>query len=213
MKRSKNKRLKPLKNVDTLSRLLFLETFLLLFFPLFVLGPFIFGGIKKAIAIAFIASLAISPVVMFALGRFSSNVASLIYGGGHRTWNEREQLDVDLNTAKYYKMKKEFDQALKTVNRILEIDPDLSEALFLKAQILWEGFENPTVAKGYLKKVIEKKQDKNETIHRWASNLYYELSEIEKNRETHLQGEVSGALFLCHIFQRGHRINDLRLKQ
>jgi len=211
MKRFKNKRSKPLKNVDTLSGLLFLETFLLLFYPLCILGYFRFG--IKGIAIAFIASLAISPVVTFALGRFSSNVASLIYGGGHRTWNEREQLDSDLNTAKYYKMKKEFDQALKTVNRILEIDPDLSEALFLKAQILWEGFENPTVAKGYLKKVIEKKQDKNETIHRWASNLYYELSEIEKNRETHLQGEVSGALFLCHIFQRGHRINDLRLKQ
>ena len=117
-----------------------------LFFPLCVIGALIVG--IKGIAIAFIASLAISPVVTFALGRFSSNVASLIYGGGHRTWNEREQLDGDLNTAKYYKMKKEFDQALKSVNRILEIDPDLSEALFLKAQILWEGFENPTVAKG-----------------------------------------------------------------
>ncbi len=185
MKRSKNKRLKPLKNVDTVSRSHFLKTFFWLFFPLCLLGSFMVG--IKGIAIAFIASLAISPVVMFALGRFSRNTASLVYGGGHGTWNEREQLDGDLNTAKYYKMRKEFDQALKTVNRILEIDPDLSEALFLKAQILWEGFENPTAAKGYLKKVIEMKQDKNETIHRWASNLYYELSEIEKNIKSRSQ--------------------------
>ncbi len=150
----------------------------------------------KGIAIAFIASLAISHVVMFTFGKFSRNTASLIYGGGHGTWNEREQLDGDLNTAKYYKMRKEFDQALKTVNRILEIDPDFSGALFLKAQILWEGFENPTAAKGYLEKVIEMKQDKNETIHRWASNLYDELSEIEKNRESHLQSDKTLILSL-----------------
>ena len=156
MKRSKNKRLKPLKNVDTVSRSLFLKTFFWLFFPLCLLGPFIFG--IKGIAIAFIASLAISHVVMFTFGKFISNTASLIYGGGHGTWNEREQLDGDLNTAKYYKMRKEFDQALKTVNRILEIDPDFSGALFLKAQILWEGFENPTAAKGYLEKVTEKSE-------------------------------------------------------
>jgi hypothetical protein len=54
----------------------------------------------KGIAIAFIASLAISPVVMFTFGKFSRNTASLIYGGGHGTWNEREQLDGDLNTEK-----------------------------------------------------------------------------------------------------------------
>jgi hypothetical protein len=82
------------------------------------------------------------------------------------------------------------------VNRILEIDPDFSGALFLKAQILWEGFENPTAAKGYLEKVIEMKQDKNETIHRWASNLYDELSEIEKNRESHLQSDKTLILSL-----------------
>jgi tetratricopeptide (TPR) repeat protein len=179
---------------DFVSRSHFLKTFFLLFFPLCLLASFMAG--IKGIAIAFIASLAISHVVMFTFGKFISNTASLIYGGGHGTWNEREQLDGDLNTVKYYKMRKEFDQALKTVNRILEIDPDFSGALFLKAQILWEGFENPTAAKGYLEKVIEMKQDKNETIHRWASNLYDELSEIEKNRESHLQSDKTLILSL-----------------
>ncbi len=185
MKRSKNKRLKPLKNVDTVSRSQFLKTFFWLFLPLCIIGALIAG--IKGIAIAFIASLAISFVAMFALRIFSRNTSSFIYGGGHGTWNKRERLDGELNTAKYYKMRKEFDQALKTVNRILEIDPDFSDALFLKAQILWKGFENPAAAKRYLKKIIEMKQDKKKTTHRWASNLYDELSEIEKKRDAHLQ--------------------------
>jgi tetratricopeptide (TPR) repeat protein len=108
----------------------------------------------------------------------------LIYGGGHGTWTEREQLEGDLNTVKYYKVNKKYDQALKTVNNILKRDPQFTEALFIKAQILWDGFENSAAAKASLKKIIETKKDENESIHRWASNLYDELAEIEINKES-----------------------------
>jgi hypothetical protein len=74
---------------------------------------------------------------------------------------------------------KKYDQALKTVNNILKRDPEFTEALFIKAQILWDGFENSAAAKANLKKITEIKIDKDESIHRWASNLYDELTEIE----------------------------------
>jgi len=76
-------------------------------------------------------------------------------------------------------MRKEYDQALKAVNNILNRDPEFSEALFIKAQILWEGFKNSAAAKGNLKKIIEIKKDKNEPFYRWASNLLDELTKIE----------------------------------
>jgi hypothetical protein len=41
---------------------------------------------------------------------------------------------------------------LVKVNEILSQEPDFSEALFLKAQILWEGYKSAQGAKIYLDK-------------------------------------------------------------
>ena len=176
MKQSKKKKSKPLKNIDVVAWSQFIKFFVWLFGPLCVVSILFFR--IKGVAITFILSIVITPVVMFVLDKFSGGTSSLIYGGGHGTWSEREKLEGDLNTAKYYKMRKEYDQALKGVNDILKRDPEFSEALFIKAQILWEGFENSAAAKGNLKKIIEIKIDKDESIHRWASALYDELNEI-----------------------------------
>lgn len=187
MKQSKNKKLKPLTDIDLVAWSQFIKFFVWLFGPLCVVSLLFFG--IKEVAITFILSLVITPVVMFVLDKFSGGTSSLIYGGGHGTWSEREQLEGDLNTVKYYKMRKEYDQALKAVNNILNRDPEFSEALLIKAQILWEGFENSASAKGNLKKIIETKKGKDEPIHRWASTLYDELTEIERNKELDLQSK------------------------
>ena len=177
MTKSKNKKLNPLRNIDSIARSQFIKFFVWLFGPLCVLGIFMTG--IKGIVISFVVSIVITPVVMFVLDKFSGGTSSLIYGGGPGTWDEREQLEGDVNTVKYYKMRKEYDQALKTVNNILNKDPEFSEALLIKAQILWEGFKNSAAAKGNLKKIIELKKDKEEPFYRWALNLYDELTEIE----------------------------------
>ena len=192
MKQSENKKFKPLKNIDSVARSQFIKFFLWLFGPLCVLG-FLFIRIE-GIAIAFIASLVITPVVMFVLDKFSGGTSSLIYGGSHGTWSERELLEGDLNTAKYYKMRKEYDQALKAVNHILKIDPEFTEALFIKAQILWDGFENSAAAKANLKKIIEMKKEEDTSFYRWASNLYDELTEIERNKELDLESNKTCGL-------------------
>jgi len=177
VKQPKNKRFNPLRNIDAVARSQFIKFFVWLFGPLCVVSILFFG--IKGVVITFILSLAITPVTMLALDKFSGGTSSLIYGGGHGTWSKREQLEGDLNTVKYYKMRKEYYQAIKTVNNILNKDPEYTEAIFIKAQILSEGFKNPAAAKGNLKKIIEIKTDEDEPIHRWASNLYEELTEIE----------------------------------
>jgi hypothetical protein len=177
VKQSKNKKLQTLKNIDVVAGAQFIKFLVWLFGPLCVVCLFYFGLI--GVVIAFILSIVITPATMFALDKFSGGTSSLIYGGGHGTWSDREQLEGDLNTVKYYKVNKKYDQALKTVNNILKRDPEFTEAIFIKAQILWDGFENSAAAKANLKKITEIKIDKDESIHRWASNLYDELTEIE----------------------------------
>jgi tetratricopeptide (TPR) repeat protein len=87
--------------------------------------------------------------------------------------------------ARYHKMQNEFDQALGTVNAVLEQDPEFPDALFLKAQILGDGFGNSAAAKRYLKKVMKAVPNKDETIHRWASTYYDELTGMERGKQTH----------------------------
>jgi tetratricopeptide (TPR) repeat protein len=98
-------------------------------------------------------------------------------------WTTREQLEGELNQANYYKRKEDFQKALKTVNRIIDMDPNFPEALYLKAQILWEGFENHGGAQSYLKKIIEVANDKDTTIRRWAISLSEEIDSVKDRCE------------------------------
>ena len=168
----KKRRSGPLKDINSVARSQFIKTFVLLFAPLCILA---------GVWIAFIVSLAGSVLIMLILERFGRGTASLLYGGGYGSWSKREQLLGDLNTVKHHKMRKEYDQALKAVNDILNQDPDFLEALYYKARILWEGFGNTAAAKGYLKQIIATKKEEDKTIHRWASMLYDELTAIEKD--------------------------------
>ena len=70
-----------------------------------------------------------------------------------------------------------FDDALLKIEAVLAKDPDFPEALFLKAQILWEGFEDRQAAKECLLKIIKVEPDKKAVFRRWALSFYGELSE------------------------------------
>jgi len=68
-------------------------------------------------------------------------------GGGptsHRVM--RGELKKNINQANYLKRSGDYHNALKTVNLIIQIDPGYPDALLLKAQVLWEGFDNKKAA-------------------------------------------------------------------
>ena len=76
---------------------------------------------------------------------------------------------------RYHKLCHRFDDALLTIEEVLARDPDFVEALLLKAQILWEGFEDAKAARRCLFKILVVEPDETAVFHRWALNLYKEL--------------------------------------
>ena len=93
----------------------------------------------------------------------------------------RDQLAGTMSIARNHKMNKRFDQALLSVEEVIAKDPDYCEALLLKAQILWEGFEDDTEAKVCLEKIMDAEKAYDNTIYRGASSLYEELTECKKS--------------------------------
>ena len=88
--------------------------------------------------------------------------------------NLREIFSADMEKARHSKRQKRFHDALKSVNVVITEIPDYPEALFLKAQILWEGFGNYEQAVNYLDKVLQL-VDEQEGLYRWASTYYDEV--------------------------------------
>lgn len=132
------------------------------------------NGIAGAVAGFVIGS------VLALLGLFVVSQASSIFGvlAGERSasFSRREQLESDMQQARYHKANKEYDVALRKVNELLKSDPEYPEALFLKAQIVWEGFNNRASAEANLKKVQEIVTDETAAIYLWASSLLDEIS-------------------------------------
>jgi hypothetical protein len=78
---------------------------------------------------------------------------------------------------RYHKLCHRFDDALLTIEEVLAKNPDFVEALLLKAQILWEGFEDGKAARGCLLRILAVEPDEKAVFHRWALNIYNELSQ------------------------------------
>lgn len=66
----------------------------------------------------------------------------------------RDELQHNIHQASYLKRSGDYQNALNTANLILKIDPDFPEALLLKAQILWEGFQNEKAASAIVGQVL-----------------------------------------------------------
>ncbi|MFH2011996.1 MAG: tetratricopeptide repeat protein [Pseudomonadota bacterium] len=165
--------MKPLKDIDLVVRAQYLKIFAWCFFPFTFIGGALFGYV--GIFIGVLLSLVIPVPILFILDRIGG-FASLLYRGRRANWSQHEQLEGDLTQVKYLKMIKNYATALELLDTILNHDPNHPEALFIKAQILWEGFENYAGAKVCLKKVIDMESIKDDPIRRWASNLSDEIT-------------------------------------
>ena len=162
----------PEKEGNLTNRTFFLKTYFKICAPLFILFFVVFGfwkGLLASVTISFFASI----IVIFVVEKLSSTT-KILYGTTHANISVREQMMSTLETAKIAKMNKDFQMAIKIVNEILEKDPTFHDALFVKAQILHEGFRNTDSAKKYLKRIVEQAKS-GQKIHTWASSLYDQL--------------------------------------
>ena len=130
-----------------------------------------------------IFSLWVMPLcalMVYVVEKFGSGLGRFLSGWSSRRLTTRETLAADLDKARYNKREGRFQEALTIINGVLDKDPNFPDALFLKAQILWKGFGNAGVAKECLKKVMQL-VPKDETLHRWASSYYDEVTGMEKS--------------------------------
>ena len=121
-----------------------------------------------------LSSIPFCFLLAYCLERFGSALGNLFSGWSSRRVSPRETLSADLEKAKSCKRNGEFEEANQIIDQVLEKDPDFPDALYLKAQILWEGFEKKQEASECLLSVMKLVPQKN-TLHRWASSLLKEL--------------------------------------
>ena len=174
--------MKHRKDTDSAENAMVLRNILWTFPYLSVIG-LLFGyllagspGAVFGLIAAAAASIVIESATSIFTGILGGGVINVFYGLGRRTIGTRERMAGDLNVVRFHKRSGKFDEALLKLEAILARDPDFPEALFLKAQILWEGFEDRYAAKECLLKIIKVEPDKKAVFHRWALNFYRELS-------------------------------------
>ena len=167
---------KPLRDSDSINRSLFLRAFFWAFPFLGFLGLFIYG--IAGVIMAFFVSVVAALITLFAVNVLGGSGGKL-FTGRRPIWKPHEQYAGLLDQARHHKTQKRFDKALQIINDLLKENPDFPEALYLKAQVLWEGFGNAHASKSCLRKVMELVPDKNDTIYRWAESLYKELAEVK----------------------------------
>lgn len=170
------------KDGDTTEILRFVRIWMLCFgaFLIFYVGT---GRIPLLVLVFVPPIMAVMGMVIIKTG---GSISGSFYGGRKARWSVKEQLAGDLEKIRYSKRQGRFNEALALANDSLKHLPRDPEVLFLKAQILHEGFGYGESAKKCLE-IIIKEVPASKTLHRWASSYYEgitsegETGESEKN--------------------------------
>jgi len=166
---------KEIKSIFILRGLYCFLWSLAVLFTIYFITSAISGGqhfTLKHVFIFLLCSIPFSIIYAFAVEKLGSRLGGT--GRSNRKVTPRELHSADLAKARFSKAKGQFKEALNIINEVVEKDPEFPDALLLKAQILWEGFENRELALKYLNKVIELVQE-DDLIRRWAVNYYHEI--------------------------------------
>jgi hypothetical protein len=136
-----------------------------------------------AFFIAVLVSFILPLPAMYATGRIADAFVFL-YNGGYKPITLNEQLAGDLDRIRHLKQEKKFQEALDVADAVLTRSLEHPEALFLKAQILFEGFTQYSAANACLKKIIAMETLPDESIRQWATTLREEiLQHIQKRAD------------------------------
>jgi hypothetical protein len=92
-----------------------------------------------------------------------------------------DMFTADLEKARHNKANGRYEEAKELIEGVLLNAPDWPDALYLNAQIQWEGFGNSTEAKRSLTKVMQLVKH-DETLHRWASSYFDVIVRADKEK-------------------------------
>jgi hypothetical protein len=106
--------------------------------------------------------------------KIGSVLGGIITGSTSGGIDLRERLSADLEKARHSKRNGRFGESLRIIDSVLNQDKDFPEALFLKAQILEEGFGRSAESKILLRMVM-RLVSQNDPLHSWSSNYLKEM--------------------------------------
>ena len=154
--------------------------------PVCALLGWMIGGLHGVLYGLTVSFLAVFAVELLS-GGIGNGSVNILYGTGRLDRTMRDQFIGTLSQARFHKMSQRHDLALGCVDEVLAAAPNYTEALFLKAQILWEGYQDSAAAKKCLIHVIKVEPDKEAPFHRWSLALYKEIAGCERNRNNRFQ--------------------------
>ena len=133
----------------------------------------------KHAVILLLCCIPLSVLYALFVEKSGSIFGNLLTGWSERESHPREQLSADMARARFSKGKKQYKEALIIINEVLDKDPDFPEALFLKAQIVWEGYGNKELARRNLDKILKLVAD-DDPVRRWVINYYHDIGKIKE---------------------------------
>ena len=169
-----------MKDIDSAARSRFIRVAVWVFPIIGFLGFFVgfnmYGKPGAGLAIGAVVGAVASGITYFIIEMLGSSGINLLYGKRRPVWSEYEKYEGELHQARHQKTQKNYHKALVLVNGILKKAPDLPEALYLKAQILVEGYRKGDEAKILLERILTVLPGRGETYHRWARTLLDEIN-------------------------------------
>jgi tetratricopeptide (TPR) repeat protein len=124
--------------------------------------------------VAFGSYLAINLIIDRLICASGNGLAGLISGFGYRHRTVDDLCKGDIDRARFYRRNGRYDEALAVIDQILDKVPDYPEALYLKADILWQGFAHRQSAMACLER-IQASRKADSTMQEWAKNYYHHL--------------------------------------
>jgi tetratricopeptide (TPR) repeat protein len=158
-----------------MGRIGFIRAYLISVSYLGILGIVIYG--IKGLAIAVAVAIPISGLTMMISDR-CGELSGRLFLGPKSNRGVRERSSGDLSGARVQKMNGNYETALSIIDNVLDQVPDFNEALFVKAQILLDGFSDVNRAKKYFARILEHEPEHSH-LYRWAK---YSKIQIEKNQ-------------------------------
>jgi tetratricopeptide (TPR) repeat protein len=169
-----------MKDIDSAARSRFIRVAVWVFPIIGFLGFFVgfnmYGKPGVGLAIGVIFGAVASVITFFIIEILGSSSVNILYGRRRPVWTEYEKYEGELHQARHQKTQKNYHKALVLVDAILKKAPDLPEALYLKAQILVEGYRKGDEAKSLLERILTVLPERGETYHRWAQTLLDDIN-------------------------------------
>ena len=119
-----------------------------------------------------IVSLLTTIVVLYVTSSIGTSCSNTLFGFGGKP-TIREQLAGDMDKAMYFYQQEDYEKAREIIAYVLEVDPDFSEALLIRAKIEIKT-EQIKAAKATLREILSI-TNSTKTTRRWASSLLHDL--------------------------------------